>query len=863
MMSEDADTLTRDALLREYGILDTDRETAFDDLVALAARIMDTPIATVSLLASDREWFKAEVGLGAREAALETAFCIHACDCAERVMIVPDATLDSRFAANPLVTGEPRLRASAGAILRSPEGVVLGALCAVDRRPREFTREQLDVLEALARQVMAQLELRRAVNARRLQEEQARKASVLHLALLQLSDRLRDMEDVAEMSFVAAEVIATTLGVSRAGYGLIDPMRETIDIARDWNAPGVATIAGTLHFRDYGSYIDDLKRGELVVCTDARLDPRTADTAPTLEAICARSFINMPVTEHGGFVALLFVNHAEPRDWSEEDIAFLREVADRTRTATERRRAEADLRELAASLERRVQETTRERDQIWQASSDMLSVADFNGYFTSLNPAWAQALGWSEAEMTRTPSLEFVHEDDRASTVTAAAGLAAGAPLMSFENRYRCKDGAYRWLSWNAVPRDGRIYAVVRDVTEAKELDRRNVQLEEQLRQSQKMEAVGQLTGGIAHDFNNLLAGISGSLELLQARISQGRLGEVDRYITAAQGAAKRAAALTHRLLAFSRRQTLDPKATNVNRLIAGMEDLIRRAVAPSVDVEVVGAAGLWSTLVDPNQLENALLNLCINARDAMPSGGRITIETANKWLDARAARERDLPAGQFVSLCVTDTGVGMTPEVIARAFDPFFTTKPLGQGTGLGLSMIYGFVRQSSGQVRIYSEVGQGTTMCIYLPRHMAEAAGDEVAPTPPPPVTGGRERTVLVVDDEPTVRMLVADILGDLGYSTLEAEDGPSAMRLLGSDLRVDLLVTDVGLPGGMNGRQVADAGRIFRPDLKVLFITGYAENAAVGNGHLDAGMQVLTKPFAMEALASKVRDMADGPG
>jgi signal transduction histidine kinase/CheY-like chemotaxis protein len=381
---------------------------------------------------------------------------------------------------------------------------------------------------------------------------------------------------------------------------------------------------------------------------------------------------------------------------------------------------------------------------------------------------------------------------------------------------------------------------------------------EEALRQSQKMEAVGQLTGGLAHDFNNLLTGISGSLQLMQTRLSQGRVNELDRYITAADGAARRAASLTHRLLAFSRRQTLDPKPTNINRLIAGLEELIRRTVGPGIQVEVVGAAGLWTALVDRNQLENALLNLCINARDAMPDGGRITIETANKWLDDRAARERELSPGQYISLCVTDTGTGMTPEVIKRAFDPFFTTKPLGQGTGLGLSMIYGFARQSGGQVRIYSEVRKGTTMCLYLPRHQgrdedAQIAHEwEVAPR----ATEGQ--TVLVVDDEPTVRMLVSEVLQELGYTAIEVADGSTGLQVLRSDQRIDMLITDVGLPGGINGRQVADGAREVRPDLKVLFITGYAENAVVGNGHLEPGMQVLAKPFPMEALATRIRNL-----
>jgi PAS domain S-box-containing protein len=379
---------------------------------------------------------------------------------------------------------------------------------------------------------------------------------------------------------------------------------------------------------------------------------------------------------------------------------------------------------------------------------------------------------------------------------------------------------------------------------------------EEALRQSQKMEAVGQLTGGIAHDFNNLLTGIIGSLELLEVRLRQGRTSEIHRYVGAAQGASKRAAALTHRLLAFSRRQTLDPKPTDVNRLVMDMEELIRRTVGPQITLEVVTAVGLWSALIDASQLESALLNLCINARDAMPEGGRITIETANKWLDDHAAKERDLPPGQYLSLCVTDTGSGMTPDVIARAFDPFFTTKPIGQGTGLGLSMVYGFVRQSGGQVRIYSEVGCGTTMCLYLPRHYGSSSEIPTITAPTASARAPTGKTVLI--DEPSVRMLVTEVLEDLGYSPIEASDGPAGLRILESDATVDLLISDVGLPGGINGRQLADAARITRPELKVLFITGYAENAIIGSGHLAPGMRVLTKPFVVETLANRIQDM-----
>jgi len=394
------------------------------------------------------------------------------------------------------------------------------------------------------------------------------------------------------------------------------------------------------------------------------------------------------------------------------------------------------------------------------------------------------------------------------------------------------------------------------------------------MRQSQKMaklgfrqlavgdvagEAIGQLTGGLAHDFNNLLAAVGGSLALIARRVADGKPG-VDRYVQAGQDAVRRAATLTQRLLAFSRQQNLDPKPTDANKLIAEMEELIRRTVGPNIDLEVVGAGGLWPTKIDATQLESALLNLCINARDAMaPDGGHLTIETANKWLDERAARERDLPPGQYVSICVTDTGTGMTPEVIEKAFDPFFTTKPIGQGTGLGLSMVYGFVRQSGGQVRIYSELGKGTTMCLYFPRYLGQA-DDGADLSIVSGIVPGDGETVLVVDDEPTLRMLISDVLEENGYKVLTAVNGPTALTHLKSDTTIDLLITDIGLPSGMNGRQLAGEARKHRPDLKVLFITGFAENAAVGHGHLDHGMDVMTKPFEIINLAEKVKELID---
>ncbi|WP_424137751.1 PAS domain S-box protein [Roseomonas chloroacetimidivorans] len=545
------------------------------------------------------------------------------------------------------------------------------------------------------------------------------------------------------------------------------------------------------------------------------------------------------------------------RDTETADLRLSGVIYDITAT----KRTEERLRTLNDRLEAEVAERTADRNRLWRLSADIMLVLRLDGTIAAVNPAWTTLLGWAEEELVGRRVLDFVHPEDVEGGHQRLALLRSGGSLDRSEDRYRHKDGSYRWISWSASPGEGLISAVGRDVTAEREQAEILRQTEEALRQSQKMEAVGQLTGGIAHDFNNLLTGIVGSLELLRTRVAQGRLAQVERYITAAEGAANRAAALTHRLLAFSRRQTLDPKPTQPNRLIQGMEDLIQRTMGPAIHVDTVLAADLWPTLCDPNQLENALLNLCINARDAMPEGGRLTIETANSWVDDRAARERDMQPGQYVAICVTDTGTGMPPEVVARAFDPFFTTKPIGQGTGLGLSMIYGFARQSGGHVRIRSEVGQGTTMRLYLPRHWGEAEEPDGAEGSAEALRAREGETVLVVDDEPTVRMLVTEVLEELGYAAIEAADGPAALRILRTGARIDLMITDVGLPGGMNGRQVADAARQARPGLRVLFITGYAENAAIGSGDLEPGMHVLTKPFAMEVLAARVKAIFEG--
>jgi signal transduction histidine kinase len=383
---------------------------------------------------------------------------------------------------------------------------------------------------------------------------------------------------------------------------------------------------------------------------------------------------------------------------------------------------------------------------------------------------------------------------------------------------------------------------------------------EEQLRQLQKMEAIGQLTGGLAHDFNNMLSIIIGSLDAVRRRMARGQT-DIGRFVDAAMEGAQRAATLTQRLLAFARRQPLAPAVIDVNRFVSDLSDLIRRTLTEGMQIEIVLGAGIWKAFVDGNQLESALLNLAVNARDAMPEGGKLTIETANASLDADyVARHPGIPAGQYVMIAVTDTGLGMPAEVIAQAFEPFFTTKPVGMGTGLGLSQVYGFVRQSAGHVKIYSEPGHGTTVKIYLPRHYG--AGDaihersEAASLP----TGSAAEKILVVEDETVVRQLAVESLRELGYTVFEAENGEAALKILGERGDIDLLFTDIVMPN-INGRQLADRGAKLRPGLKALFTTGYTRNAVVHNGVLDHGVKMLTKPYALEQLAQSVREALDG--
>ncbi|MFO1046560.1 MAG: PAS domain-containing protein [Geminicoccaceae bacterium] len=681
-------------------------------------------------------------------------------------------------------------------------------------------------------------------------------------------------QDADAILAISTRMVGEHLGVAVCAYADMDADQDGFTIRGDWSAPGSATIVGRYRLADFGAKaVKALGTGRPLIVDDIARELAPSDAA-AFHALGIAATIVVPLVKADRLTALMAIHRAAPHAWSRSELALIREVADRSWAHVERVRDEAARRDAAERLR-------------LAANAAQIGTFDYNPISGELR--WderCKALFGlpPDAEVSYETFLAGLHPDDRAWTDQAVQRALAAEGSGSFDVEYRTiglEDGVERWIAatGSAFFDDRapvRFVGTVLDISAQKRAEialadinatleqrvaERTSQLqlaEEALRQAQKMEAVGQLTGGIAHDFNNLLQGITGAIERAQQRIASDRSGEADRYLRAAMDAASRAAGLTHRLLAFSRRQPLDPRPADVNQLIGGMEELVSRTMGPSIAVEVELAAGLWPVLVDCSQLENSLLNLCINARDAMPEGGTLSIATANRRVDEHEAQELAIPAGPYVELAVTDTGTGMVPAVIARAFDPFFTTKPLGRGTGLGLSMTYGFARQSGGQIHIRSQVGEGTTMCLYFPRFVGEP--ERLADPASERVDRGFGETVLVVDDDATVRMLIAEVLSENHYRILEAEDGVAALELLAGEQAVHLMVTDVGLPGIINGRQIADAARIGRPQLKVLFITGFAENAVVRSGQLEPGMALLAKPFAMSTLANKVREMLE---
>jgi PAS domain S-box-containing protein len=604
-----------------------------------------------------------------------------------------------------------------------------------------------------------------------------------------------------------------------------------------------------------------------------------------------RSYLAIPVVSRlGEVVGGLLLVHSHTGAFSDRDERIVTGIAAQAAVAIDnarlyqrsqqeiaaRKHTEQQLQALNDTLEQRVSE----RAQQLEASFGQLreserrfrllveSVTDYaiymldpTGHVVKWNPGAERLKGYTDAEIVgRHLSCFYTPEDQRNGVPAQVMASAALTGKYEGEGWRVRKDGTRFWANvvMHAI-RDplGRLLGfakVTRDMTEKRAA-------EERLRQAQKMEAIGQLTGGVAHDFNNLLTVIGGNLETLLRRLTARDDASLLRLANSATLAANRAAMLTHQLLAFSRRSPLEPKSVSPNTLITSMSDMLRRTLPESIAIETVLAGGVWTIFVDANQLENSLLNLAVNARDAMPDGGKLTIEAANVYLNEAYAATAEISPGQYVAISVSDTGTGMPEEVMSRAFDPFFTTKEVGQGTGLGLSQVYGFVKQSGGHVRIYSEVGAGTTIKLYLPRLHAHDHATE-APPAADAIPRGKGETILVVEDQADVRLYSVEMLTELGYRVLDAPDGPSGLRVLDAHRDLALLFTDVGLPGGMNGRQLADEALRRRPALKVLFTSGYARNAIVHHGRLDPGVQLITKPFAFAALAAKVRSVLDEP-
>jgi PAS domain S-box-containing protein len=616
---------------------------------------------------------------------------------------------------------------------------------------------------------------------------------------------------------------------------------------------------------------------------DVTRDPRYGKTAPWFGMpaghLPVRSYLAVPVTSRSGeVIGGLFFGHGSPGVFTARaerlavSIAAPAAIAiDNARLYEESQRAQTELAHLNGVLEQRVEQRTEQLRQSEQqfrllvegVTDYAIFMLDPDGNVATWNAGAEAIKGYSEAEIVGHHFSEFYTPEDRERGLPAQL-LETAATLGTVEAEgWRVgKDGKRFWanVAINALhDADGELIGFAKITRDSSE--RRNV--EEQLRQAQKMEAIGQLTGGVAHDFNNLLVIILGNIETLLRQLDRNDL-DTTRIRRSAQNAlrgAQRAASLTQRLLAFARRQSLEPKPVDVNRLVSNMSELLRRTLGEQITIETVLAGGMWHTHTDPNQLESAILNLAVNSRDAMPEGGKLTIETANTYLNRNYSDQNaEVTPGQYVAIAITDNGTGMTKEVLARVFEPFYTTKDVGHGTGLGLSQVYGFVKQSGGHVKVYSEPGEGTTVRLYLPRLNSADAEVEAPATPPAVVTGTRSETILVVEDDDDVRQHSTQLLSEMGYRVFEASNGQAALDILQRHDDIELLFTDIGLPGGMNGRQLADAAQQRWPALRVLYTTGYARNAIVHHGRLDPGVNLVTKPFTYDDLAARIAEMLD---
>ncbi len=664
--------------------------------------------------------------------------------------------------------------------------------------------------------------------------------------VLALGDRMREQQHQAAIEQLACESLGQHLAL-----GLV----ALVDGPGEGAEPRVSTCWRPQPEREGGA-------GSELVFDEAFLEALRSGRTAFLEPLLAQpngdimpSAIVVPTGRWGRLGGALVVRPAAGTRLKRGDVACIEDVAERLCSAVERS-------QYSRMLEQRVEHAIAERDRIWRLSPELLAVVDAHGRYASVNPAVRSILGWTQEQFLAMGLRDLIHPDDYETTREAQARRPEAAHgVLHLENRMRKRDGGYAWITWSMSWAQDSLYMAGRDDTDLKFKAEMLLETEQALRQAQKMEAVGRLTGGIAHDFNNMLQGITGALYLIQRKLASGVPEQAGRFVTVAMDSANRAAHLTQRLLTFSRRQPIDPQPFCVTTTLQSMADLFRRYTGEGVSLAFEFGPGLWLVRCDRNQFENALLNLVINACDAMPDGGVLTVSAANTQLDPAFLRPYPgVQAGAFVEVRVTDVGCGMTPDVLLHAFDPFFTTKPLGEGTGLGLSMIYGFAKQAGGVVTLESKVGDGTSVRIFLPCYEGVAA-DVAAPVAAIRERGDqtRQAVIVLVEDDPNVREMVCECLVEQGLRVLTASDGDAGLERVRATAHIDLLVTDVGLPG-LNGRQLADAARAVHPGLKVLLMTGYAESAAQGSGFLDQGMELIVKPFALDALAARVQRMLE---
>jgi PAS domain S-box-containing protein len=716
--------------------------------------------------------------------------------------------------------------------------------------------------------------------------EETRALRVLNSASTTISANLELERVVQAVTDAAVELSGAAFGAFF--YNLVSEKGESYTLYTLSGAPRAAFEQFPMP-RNTAVFEPTFRGTATVRSPDILADPRYGKSGPHFGMpeghLPVRSYLAVPVTARSGEVlGGLFFGHPQPGMFTERAERLVVAIAAQAAVAVDnvrlyqalqreleaRRQAEQDLRQINKRLEQRGEERVRAlaetersfRLLVESVTDYAIYMLDSRGNVVNWNSGAQRIKGYTREDVLGQHFSRFYTDDDRSLGIPtqALATAAAGGKYETEGWRVR-KDGSRFWASVviNAMhDSQGELIGfakVTRDLTERRAA-------EEQLRQVQKMESVGQLTGGVAHDFNNLLTVIIGNLDALQRHLREPApdTERLKRSVDNAMRGARRGESLTQRLLAFSRQQPLEPRPVDIGRLVAGMSDLLRRTLGEQVAIETALSGGLWQVEVDPNQLEVAILNLAVNARDAMPDGGKLTLETANVFLDqAYAAGQSEVVPGQYVQLAITDSGAGMTREVQAKAFDPFFTTKDVGQGTGLGLSQVYGFVKQSRGHVKIYSEVGQGTTIKIYLPRLQAEQPIENPVPAAVP-VRGRSNETILVVEDDEDVRASTTEMLRELDYTVIEASNARDGLQLLDRHPEICLLFTDVGLPGGMNGRQLADEARRRRSSLRILFASGYARNAIVHDGRLDPGVELITKPFTQEVLAGRIRDILD---